>query len=491
MASLDRLRHPASDDLEETPLLQGKIPMPWGQLSLAYLVLFSETISNDYLTPFMNKLGITGGDDRKIGYYVGLMESIISVVQIFTTWQWSRLSDFIGRRPVILLGLLSLGVSRVSFGLSRTFGMLVFSRLKGHASRCISSVLDGNVAVMASVLGDLVDNINMAQVFAILPATVSIAGAIGSFYGGELAKPQERWPRVFRGEFWATYPYFLPSFVTGCLILSTFFICAVFLNESLPSKTDKKSQSEIPTVESPEENLPKDDARPVSMLTLMTTYSVMVPVINNGVMSLMDTSFSILLPLFYQSSIGVGGLGLPPHIIGSFWAASSIVESCVQALFAPKLIARFGAKRVLCWAVLWMYPMILLSPIMSAVATAQGRAGPMIWILLITQLMCQVIVDLSFTVLPMSVTKAAPDKQSLGSVNGLNQSLASITRVVGALSASLFAASKQYNIMGGNFVYVVLAMLATIAVVLSRRLSDLEDRDEDEDTEEGISGWHF
>ena len=91
----------------------------------------------------------------------------------------------------------------------------------------------------------------------------------------------------------------------------------------------------------------------------------------------------------------------------------------------------------------------------------------------------------------MSVTKAAPDKQSLGSVNGLNQSLASITRVVGALSASLFAASKQYNIMGGNFVYVVLAMLATIAVVLSRRLSDLEDRDEDEDTEEGISGWHF
>ena len=133
------------------------------------------------------------------------------------------------------------------------------------------------------------------------------------------------------------------------------------------------------------------------MLTLLTTYSVMIPVINNGVMSLMGTSFNILLPLFYQSSIGVGGLGLPPHIVGSFWAASSIVESCVQALFAPKLVARFGAKRVLCWAVLWMYPMILLSPIMSAVATGQGRAGPMIWILLVTQLMCQVIMDLSFS----------------------------------------------------------------------------------------------
>ena len=133
------------------------------------------------------------------------------------------------------------------------------------------------------------------------------------------------------------------------------------------------------------------------MLTLLTTYSVMIPVINNGVMTLMDTSFGILLPLFYQSSIGVGGLGLPPHIIGSFSAVSSIVESCVQALFAPKLVARFGAKRVLCWTVLWMYPMILLSLIMSAVATAHGRVGPMIWILLVTQLMCQVIMDLSFS----------------------------------------------------------------------------------------------
>ena len=79
----------------------------------------------------------------------------------------------------------------------------------------------------------------------------------------------------------------------------------------------------------------------------------------------------------------------------------------------------------------------------------------------------------------MSVTRAAPSKQSLGSVNGLNESLASIARVVGALSASLFAASKQYNIMGGNFVYVVLAILVTILVVLSQRLPEPEDEDED------------
>ena len=51
----DRLGRPG----EETALLQGKtkIPVPWGQLSLAYLVLFSETISSEYMAPFINKVG--------------------------------------------------------------------------------------------------------------------------------------------------------------------------------------------------------------------------------------------------------------------------------------------------------------------------------------------------------------------------------------------------------------------------------------------------
>ena len=58
------------------------------------------------------------------------------------------------------------------------FDLFSHSRLKGHASRCIPSVLDGNGAVVASILGELTDNINMAQVFAIYPATLCIASAI-------------------------------------------------------------------------------------------------------------------------------------------------------------------------------------------------------------------------------------------------------------------------------------------------------------------------
>ena len=44
--------------------------------------------------------------------------------------QWSRLSDYVGRKPVLLCGLLGTMVASILFGLSRSFSALVF--------RCVS-----------------------------------------------------------------------------------------------------------------------------------------------------------------------------------------------------------------------------------------------------------------------------------------------------------------------------------------------------------------
>lgn len=85
---------------------------------------------------------------------------------------------------------------------------------------------------------------------------------------------------------------------------------------------------------------------------------------------------------------------------------------------------------------------------------------------------------LGLAVVFIFVTRAAPNKQSLGSTNGLSQSLTSIARAVGPiLTTSLFAASKEYNVLGGNLVYVVLLMLATCLVFMSHRLPELKDEE--------------
>jgi hypothetical protein len=134
------------------------------------------------------------------------------------------------------------------------------------------------------------------------------------------------------------------------------------------------------------------------MSTLLKTPSVMIPIANYGTLGLLDIGLPILMPLFYSSPIEIGGLGFSPSVIGTFLATFGIVDGIVQALFTEKFIKWFGAKKVFCWAVLCFYPMILLFPVMSAVAIAQGKVGPIIWMLLVVQLIFMVLVDLSFGV---------------------------------------------------------------------------------------------
>jgi len=54
-----------------------------------------------------------------------LQQSLFFLTQAFTVLHWSRISDRVGRKPVILTGLAGLAISMYCFGLSRTFWGLV------------------------------------------------------------------------------------------------------------------------------------------------------------------------------------------------------------------------------------------------------------------------------------------------------------------------------------------------------------------------------
>ena len=56
-------------------------------------------------------------------------------------------------------------------------------------------------------------------------------------------------------------------------------------------------------------------------------------------------------------------------------------------------------------------------------------------------------------------------------MNGLAQTVTSIMRAVGpAAATSLFAASLEGNIAGGNFVYIMLVALSSLSLLLVARL---------------------
>jgi hypothetical protein len=82
----------------------------------------------------------------------------------------------------VLTGLLGLTLSMLWFGLSRSFPALV-------ASRSLAGLLNGNVAVLKSMLGEVTDDTNAAQGFAFVPVVWSSGSTVGHVHFFELRYP--------------------------------------------------------------------------------------------------------------------------------------------------------------------------------------------------------------------------------------------------------------------------------------------------------------
>ena len=61
----------------------------------------------------------------QLGYYVGLIESIFALTQFFTVFLWGRLSDSIGRKPILLTGMAGTFVSINAFGLAKSLPSMI------------------------------------------------------------------------------------------------------------------------------------------------------------------------------------------------------------------------------------------------------------------------------------------------------------------------------------------------------------------------------
>ncbi|KAH7915290.1 major facilitator superfamily domain-containing protein [Hygrophoropsis aurantiaca] len=472
--------HTSSIADEERPLLPSRkakipsTPLPKLQIAVLLIVQLAEPISSMCIYPFINQLvrelDITGGDETKVGYYAGLIESLFFATQAVTVLRWSRLSDRIGRKPVLLIGLFGLCISMLAFGLSKTFWALVISR-------CICGMLNGNIGVMKSMMGELTDSTNMARGFSFMPIVWCVGATIGPFMGGHLVRPRDHFPGIFTSPFWGNYPYFLPCAAAASFTAISFILILLFLKETLPSVS-----SVTPSVPEPGPSNATASSSATSETVpfrSLLTPSIVIPVANYATLALVEIAVIALQPLFYSTPHEYGGLDFTPSVIGSWVALFGFVDGIFQLCFFAEIVGRLGPKRTFLLSVSCFIPIIAIFPIMSSIVQVRG-VDPTIWFLLTLQLSLTVVLDMSFGCILMFITSAAPTKRSLGTINGMGQTLASIARAVGpAMATSLFAFSKERNLLGGNAVYAFLGLMACGLVYLASCLpSKLADRDD-------------
>ncbi|KAF8886154.1 major facilitator superfamily domain-containing protein [Infundibulicybe gibba] len=451
---------------EETALLsrnkerQGPTRLPKAQIGIVLLLQVCEPITSHSIYPYINQLvsglDITDGDERKVGYYAGLIQSLFFLTEAIMVMQWSRLSDRVGRKPVLLFGLVGASLSMLLFGLSRTFWTLVISR-------CLCGLLNGNIGVMKSAMGELTNPSNRAQAFSLMPVVWAAGTTLGPLMGGTFSRPHERFPTVFGSQFWIDYPYFLPCITVAIFIGSVFTIALLFLKETAPSRRGHTSALDSSRVQSSE--------RPVAFRKLLV-YPILLSVSNYMTLAFLNIMLSALLPLFFAMPIEIGGLGFKPSTIGYTMGAYGLGNGIFQALFFARIVRRFGIRGIFIGSVMTFIPIYLLFPVMSAVAQRSG-VNIIVWLVIALVLTLMSFMDMGYGCIFMYVTASSPNKHSLGATNGLAQTSVSLARALGpAISTSLFALSVEKNLLGGYAVYAILLAISCLAILLAIRLPE-------------------
>nr|POE49059.1 putative membrane protein [Quercus suber] len=247
----------APSAFHEAPAEKSK-PVTWaslprkGQLAILTCARLSEPLTQTSLSAYMfyqlKSFTLADGStpsDATVASQVGVLAAAFTGAQFCTAILWGRIADheLIGRKRVILIGLLGTAIGSLGFGFSRNFGLAVFWR-------CLGGMLNGNVGVMRTMISEIIsDKKYQSRAFLLLPMTFNIGVIVGPLLGGLLADPVHSYPSMFgpdsvfggaKGVWWLTHwPYALPNVVSAVFLAISALALTLGLEETLETRKNK------------------------------------------------------------------------------------------------------------------------------------------------------------------------------------------------------------------------------------------------------------
>ena len=193
------------------------------------------------LLPFYVKtLGGSGvgfvGIHFGIGTVVGFIIAAFTVAQIISAPMWGRLSDRVGRRPVVMIALTASGIAYLIFGFANSLLLLLLSRLVQGAG-------GGTVGVIQAYVADSTDPKDRARALGWLSATTNLGVALGPVLGSFAIALGHR--DLMPGPTTLRMGHAAPGIVAAILCLVTIVFAARYLTESR-NERDHESTGEPP-----------------------------------------------------------------------------------------------------------------------------------------------------------------------------------------------------------------------------------------------------
>ncbi|KAJ9474673.1 putative membrane protein [Pseudozyma hubeiensis] len=517
------------DDVEESaPLLATSLrkptPLPLRPILILTTMRLAEPINFTIIFPFVNDLVSTllpSVPPSSIGFYSGLIESLFSLSQTLTILFWGRLSDRIGRKPVLLMGLSGVAVSAILFGFGQSFVWIVLARAMAGAT-------NGNVAIVKSVMAELTDESNQARAFGLLPLTWTVGCLVGPLLGGFLSRPAEKYPEIFVGGgwvgwggVWERYPFLLPCVVSSAITLGSIGLGVVALEETLPAIVERKKlekeqkeqrkqrQGEdvvgddegrgygsvnqthsgisdpAPTSSSPPGDVATCEPHPTAGIReLLVIPQIQKVMISYSFLALIAVALDAVFVLFLYEPVPLGGVGFTSSSTGFLLSINGLGGALVQLFLFPPLQQHYGTLRVYQLSMMAFPISVILLPLANGIArlgiaSSESSHWHMyaVWTCLLVSTAIKTIGGMAFASNMILVNQCSTLTRgtALGTLNSLAQMASSVSRTAGPYFANtLFAFSVTRNLLGGQLVWLVLGVIGLVGPVVTLLIENLE-----------------
>jgi DHA1 family multidrug resistance protein-like MFS transporter len=360
---------------------------------------------------YIERLGATGTQ-------LGLLVASYGVMRLIFAPLWGSLSDRIGRKPVLMLGVLGNGLAMLMFGLSTQLWML-------FVARSLSGILSSATSpTTMAYISDSTSEKERGGGMGILGAAVGVGTVFGPGLGGWLA-----------GDSLAT-----PFFIAAGMCLVSLILILLFLPESLPAEArgqvGGKGKGALKLGE-----FRRALSSPIGILLFMAFMATV------GM-----TTFYGIFGLYALEKFSYG-----PEQVGTILMVIGIVSTFAQGALTGPLTKRWGEALVIKLSLFASSVGFLIMLLANTYPTIMLTTGLFI---LANALLVPAVSSLT--------SRHATVKQ--GVAMGLSNSFSSLGRIAGPISAGFFFdINYDYPYLGGAVIMFVGFLISLVWVTQNPR----------------------
>ena len=183
-------------------------------MPILFLIVFVDLVGFGLVIPLLPFYAERFGASPQL---VTMLVAIFSLMSMLAAPLWGRLSDRVGRRPVLMVSMAASALAYLWLGLADALWML-------FAARALAGICAGNIAAAQAYIADVTPPDKRARGMGMIGAAFGLGFIIGPALGGIVA-----------GNDLATADLETPGIIAAVLSLVAFLGVVFLLKESLPA----------------------------------------------------------------------------------------------------------------------------------------------------------------------------------------------------------------------------------------------------------------